>query len=84
MRLTQLCGVRDMFSFSYEFYSYHFSCHVKHQIVNSLNHANIFCVCTVKFVQYISARKVVKVQLTLSQGTLARHNPPLSGQTWSS
>lgn len=61
-----------------------FSCHVKHQIVNSLNHANIFCVCTVKSVQYISARKVVKVQLTLSQGTLARHNPPLSGQTWSS
>lgn len=75
--------VRDMFTLSYGFYSYYFSCHVKHQIVNSLNHANIFCVCTVKLVQYISARKVVKVRLTLSQGTLARHDL-LSGQTWSS
>ena len=80
MGLRQLCDVRDVFSLSYGFYSYHFSYHVKHQIVNSVNHANIFFVCTMKLIRYISARKVVKVQLTLSQGTLARHDP-LSGQT---
>lgn len=80
MGLTQLHGVKDMLSLSYGFYSYHFSYYVKHQIGNPLNHVNIFFVCTVKLIQYISARKVAKVWLTLSQGMLARHGP-LSGQT---
>lgn len=80
MGLVQLHGLVDMFSISYGFYACHYFYHAKHQAVNSLNHANILFVCTVNLVQYISARRVVKVQLTISQGTLARHDP-LSGET---
>lgn len=80
MGLAQLCGMKDMFFLFYQFHFYHFSYYVKHQTVNSLKTTNIFFVYIVKLIRHNSARKVVKFQLILSQGTLARHDP-LSGQT---
>lgn len=77
IELTQLHSVRDVLSLSYGLNSYHFSYHVKHKRVNSLNHANIFSVCTV-LICCISARKVARARLTFSRGSLARHDP-LSG-----
>lgn len=53
---------------------------MRHQILNSLSHAIIFFVFTVKLVRYVDAREVVKVCLMFSCGTLARHDP-LSRQT---